>query len=244
MRNIKLTIQYDGSYFYGWQYQKNLPSVQGSIMKALEDLFLEEIKLMGAGRTDVGVHAMGQVAHFKTRKNHKLPHIVTGLNHYLPIGIQIIDAEEVGEDFHSRFSAKSKTYRYFLSRERYLHPIHKKYKGHYYGPLDVEKMREAGEFLKGTHDFTSFQTQKQPHVNPVRTLDFLEITEEEQELVFEFHGESFLHNMVRNIVGSLVEVGKGKREPKWIQEVLEKKDRKSAAPTISAAGLYLWEIHY
>ncbi|MDO5649489.1 MAG: tRNA pseudouridine(38-40) synthase TruA [Gallicola sp.] len=244
MRNIKLTIQYDGSYFYGWQYQKNLPSVQGSIMDALEKLFLEEVKLMGAGRTDVGVHAMAQVAHFKTRKDHELYHIVSGLNHYLPVGVQITKAEEMEEDFHSRFSAKSKTYRYYLRRERYLHPMYRNYRGHVYGVFDVDKMRQAAEILLGTHDFSSFQTQKEEKVNPVRTLDVLTIQEEGNEVVFEFQGESFLHNMVRNIVGSLIEVGRGRKEREWIEEVLEKKHRKYAGPTVKAGGLYLWEIKY
>lgn len=187
---------------------------------------------------------MAQVAHFKTNKNHPLKQIVSGLNHYLSPGVQITKAEEMEDDFHSRFSAKSKTYRYYLRRERYLHPMYRNYRGHWYGFLDVEKMKEGAEILLGTHDFSSFQTQKEETINPVRTLDVLTITEDKNEIIFEFQGESFLHNMVRTIVGSLLEIGKGKKDVDWLEEVLDKKDRQSAGPAVAAGGLYLWEIKY
>lgn len=244
MRNIKLTIQYDGSLFYGWQLQKHLPSVQGALVDAIEELFLEKVELKGAGRTDVGVHALGQVANFKTNKNHELYHIITGINHFLVPGIQVRKAEEVDLRFHSRFSAISKTYRYYLSTERYMHPIYRKYKGNWWGPIDIEKMVEASKILLGTHDFTSFQNNKEEEINYIRTIDTLEIYPEGKDIVFVFEGESFLHNMVRILVGSLLEIGKGKRNKEWLEQAIIKRNRKAAGPAVSACGLYLWEIEY
>ena len=245
MRNIKLTIQYDGSLFAGWQYQKDQITVQGSIMEALEEMLGESVALKGAGRTDIGVHAMGQVANFKTTKDYPLHQFRSGINHYVRRGIQISNAEEVGPYFHARFSAKSKTYRYYLSRERYLHPILQKYRGQYYGDLDFEKMEEASKILLGTHNFNAFHNDKKCHDrNHIRTLDELEIHGGEKEVLFIFKGESFLRNMIRILVGSLLEIGKGKRDITWLEKALESHKRTDAGPRVGAEGLYLWEIEY
>ncbi|MDL2310536.1 tRNA pseudouridine(38-40) synthase TruA [Peptostreptococcaceae bacterium OttesenSCG-928-C18] len=244
MKNMKLTIEYDGSGYYGWQKQNGLKTVEGQINIAVDNLLLKHTDITASGRTDRGVHSYGQVANIFVEDNICENSLLTGINHYLSEeDIQVIKVEEVGEKFHSRFSAKSKLYKYVLCNEKFMHPRYRKYKGHIPYYLDFEKIVESSKLFLGEHDFSTFckNTEK---VNPVRCIDRLDIYKEKNDIIFYFEAESFLRNMIRIIIGTLVEVGRGKRDIDWIKQGFMQKNRVFAGPTISPGGLYLMEVYY
>ena len=244
MKNMKMTIQYDGSDYYGWQKQNDKKTVEGQILKAIKKLTGEDIILSTAGRTDKGVHAYGQVANFFIDDKFSTDNIRRGINTFLKNeSIQIVKVEEMYDFFHSRFSAKGKIYKYVLNNDRLLHPMYRKYKGYVPYKLDVDAIKEASKILIGHHNFTSF-TKIEEEVNMNRTIDRISIEEKGKDIIFEFEAESFLRNMVRIIVGSLIEVGRGKRNIKWIEEAINSPNRLNAGPTISPNGLYLMEVYY
>lgn len=245
MRNIKLTIQYDGTNYYGWQKQddESLITVQGEILKAIKKLSNENIKLIASGRTDKGVHAKKQIANFKTNSKIGSENYKMGLNRFLPDTIQIVDAIEVDIDFNSRYDAKSKTYKYFLNNSKYMHPCFINYKAHVYKKMDREKIIKATELFKGTHDFSSFMG-KVEDTNTKRTIDDIKVEFDGDDMIFTFKAESFLRNMIRIIIGSIIEVGKGKKDIEWIEKALTNKDRTLSGPTANPSGLYLWDIIY
>ncbi len=245
MRNIKLTIQYDGTGYHGWQIQPNTPTIQGVLEEKIGVITGECVTLIASGRTDAGVHALGQVANFKTKSQISLRGLKRGLNSLLPNDIAVTRVEAVREDFHARFSAKSKVYEYRVSNSSVLAPMERDFSWHVPQSLDLEKMRVAARLLLGTHDFSSFRAAQSDNLNPVRTLMALEIRRNRQRIIsFRVRADAFLKHMVRNIVGTLMEVGRGKIVPESVTEILEAKDRTRAGMTVPPNGLFLVEVEY
>jgi len=248
-RNIKLTIEYDGSKFHGYQYQdEGLRTIQGEIEKALFSLTQKEHTLIVAGRTDRGVHATAQVCNFFTESNLKLISFLDGLNRYLPNDIAICKVEDVDLDFNARFSARGRFYEYYMMNRRMKTAIQNKRMTIYKYPLDIEKMKKATEYLIGEHNFSSFrasQCQAKGPVTEIYSIDIEEIEQKEGTVIrTKVHGRAFLHNMIRIIMGTLVEIGRGEKEPEFMLEVLNAKDRKAAGATLHSDGLYFTGVDY
>jgi tRNA pseudouridine38-40 synthase len=245
MRTIKLTIAYDGTRYQGWQIQPKGPTIQGVIEEKLSVLMGEKVDLIGAGRTDAGAHASGQVAHFKTEGPMKILTIQKALNSLLPPDIVIRKVEEVGENFHARKSPRSKIYEYRILNEPVRSPFHREYAWHLPTPLNWGEMKRATKKLIGQHDFSSFRSAGSSAKTSIRKVARAEWKHSRDGLVrFEIEGNGFLKQMVRAIVGTLVEVGKGKISAAEFQQIIESKDRKKAGPTAPAHGLFLKEVKY
>lgn len=244
MKRIKLTIAYDGTNYCGWQVQPNGITVEEVVNKALKKLTGEDIQVIGASRTDSGVHALGNVAVFDTHTTIPPERISYALNQRLPEDIVIVKSEEVAEDFHPRYCDCSKTYEYHILNTRI--PIPTKRLTNYFVSydLDVEKMRKAAGYLIGEHDFVSFCNVRTDVEDTVRTVTELEILKDGEEITIRISGNGFLYNMVRIIVGTLIRVGRGFYEPEKVKEILEAKDRKVAGVTAPPHGLILAEIRY
>jgi len=245
MRNIKLTIEYAGTNYAGWQVQnKKYRTIQGMLEKALQKILQKRVKVIGSGRTDAGVHALGQVANFKTNSGITLEKLQRGLNAVLPDDIAVIKTGEVGLDFHSRFSAKSKVYRYTIlnrpSRPAILRDMV------YFFPylLDLKLMRKDAEILLGRHDFKSFQAADKKERDAVRTIEKLKVTRGKDFVYIDIEADGFLYNMVRNIVGTLIEIGRGKLPEGSMEKILLAKNRRLAGPTVAARGLTLVKVTY
>lgn len=244
MRNLKITVQYDGTKYCGWQKQPNSPGIQGEIEYAIYEITKEKVNITGSGRTDAGVHALGQVANFKTNSNIPASRIPDALNAKLPKDISIIDCEEVDEDFHSRYSAKGKIYRYLIYNKPYRSPLYKDTSYHIRYDLDIDKMRSEAKSLIGEHDFKGFMSSGSSVKDTVRTIYDISITEKEDLIVLEVEGNGFLYNMVRIISGTLVEVGLNNIEPEDIPKIIEAKNRQMAGKTLPPQGLFLMEVEY
>jgi tRNA pseudouridine38-40 synthase len=245
MARIKLTVEYDGTEYVGWQSQANAPSIQSELAKALKALLGEEVEPVAAGRTDSGVHAMGQVVAFSTEKALPLKAYWMGLNGLLPPDISVVKAEEVPADFDPRRWASGKRYRYLVSNRRARSPLRRRTHWELFSPLDVEAMAAEAPLLLGRHDFSAFRAADCQAKHAVRELTSLSVSGKSgDEIVFEVAGTAFLKHMVRNIVGSLVHIGKGRRPSGWLASVLEAKDRAQAGPTAPAHGLCLVEVFY
>ena len=245
MRTIKLILAYDGAEFHGWQIQPDKPTVQGEVMRALEEVTGVRTHVDASGRTDAGVHALAQVASFHTDARIPCDKLSKALNRLLPPSIRILAVEEVDERFHARFQATAKTYRYRIYHGKVCPPHLWRLVHHYPYPLDVEAMRRAAALFLGAHDFTSFAaTQELPEGSRVRTLFSSELTEEDQELVYTVRGSGYLHHMVRNIAGTLLEIGKGNLQPADVPRILEARNRSAAGPTAPAKGLWLVSVEY
>ncbi len=244
MRNIKLQIEYDGANYSGWQTQKNDKTVQETISHAIAQALQEKITIYGAGRTDAGVHALGQVAHFKTGSSIPAERLVHAINYYLPHDIVVKSAVDVSESFHAQYCTKSKVYQYTVLNDWTRSAINRNFCYVYGYALDMEKMADAAKMLIGAHDFTSFTTKAIEEKNRVRTVLRLEIRKEGKYLYFTIEADGFLYNMVRTIVGTLLEVGRGKIAGDTIKDILNKKNRIFAGPTAPARGLCLMEIKY
>ncbi len=248
LRNIKLTIAYDGTNYHGFQEQRStgLVTIQEVLEKCLRRLAGREIRVTGAGRTDAGVHARGQVVNFDAAGwNIPAERIVLALNGMLPRDIAALEAEEVGPEFHARYSALAKTYRYTIYNSRIPSPFWRLYSHFVPRPLDVEAMEKAAQKLVGTHDFASFQAAGSPIKNTVRTLFSADVCREGKELIhLTFRGNGFLYNMVRIMVGTLIEVGLGKRDPDDMEAILAARDRTRAGPTAPPEGLCLERVEY
>ncbi len=244
MKRIKLTIAYDGTNYCGWQIQPNGITIEEILNKALSKMTGEEILVVGASRTDSGVHAMGNVAVFDTETTIPAEKIAVALNQRLPDDIVITKSEEVPLDFHPRYCNCSKTYEYHIINTRI--PIPTKRLTNYFVSyvLDIDKMRQAASYLVGEHDFVSFCNVRTDVENTVRTITALDILTNGNEITIRITGNGFLYNMVRIIVGTLVRVGRGFYEPEKVKEILEAKDRKAAGVTAPAHGLVLVEIKY
>lgn len=257
MRNIKLTIEYDGTNYCGWQIQPGCYTIQGVLESALSKITKSEVDVIGAGRTDAGVHATGQVANFKTESKMTPSEFKLALNSLLPRDIVINYAEEVEEGFHSRFDAISRTYHYTILNADTPSAFLRNYVYVFKKPIDVDIMNEASEYLIGTHDFSSFASMGDPVHSPIRTVTFAEwrlLTPElsifgfesgQQRLIrFCIKANAFLRGMVRAIVGTLLEVGTGKIPPEKVKEILELRDRTKAGPSLPAKGLCLVNVEY
>ena len=244
MKRIKLTIAYDGTNYCGWQIQPNGITIEEILNKALSKMTGEEVFVIGASRTDSGVHAMGNVAVFDTETTIPAEKIAVALNQRLPDDIVITKSEEVPLNFHPRYCNCSKTYEYHIINTRI--PIPTKRLTNYFVSyvLDIDKMRQAASYLVGEHDFVSFCNVRTDVENTVRTITALDILTNGNEITIRITGNGFLYNMVRIIVGTLVRVGRGFYEPEKVKEILEAKDRKAAGVTAPAQGLMLVEIKY
>ncbi len=243
MRNIKITIQYNGKNYCGWQKQNNSPGIQGTIEKAIFDITGEEVKITGSGRTDAGVHALGQVANFKTNSQIPASRIPNALNAKLPKDISIVDAEEVDEDFHSRYSAKKKRYRYQIYNRPYRSPIYADTSYPVKYDLDIDKMKKAAKLFIGTHDFKGFMSSGSSVVDTIRTIYDIEVSKSEDLIIIEIEGNGFLYNMVRIIAGTLVDIGRGRIDTD-LSTIIESKSRSMAGHTAPAHGLFLKKVDY
>lgn len=241
----KLTIAYDGTSFCGWQRQKDGLSVQEVLEKALAVCLRQEVTLFGSGRTDTGVHAIGQVAHFdcsEPQNTYKLRESLNALVRPHPISVKMV--QEVDEAFHARFDARQRTYIYKILNTPYPPALEVNRVWWYRHPLDVEKMNESAQILVGRHNFSSFRASECQAKSPVKTIDSIRLYQEDDMIYMEIKARSFLHHQVRNIIGSLVLVGSGKWIKADLQKALDACDRKAAGPTAPAAGLYFVCVDY
>lgn len=249
MRNIRMTIQYDGSRYKGWQKQNikgtSVSTIQDKIEKVLSKMTGEEIQVIGCGRTDTGVHADKYTANFKTNSEKKIPEMLKYLREFLPEDISVTSLREVSDRFHSRLNAVSKTYVYTIDNNKFANVFLKKYAYHVEGQLDIEKMREASKYLLGTHDFKGFSAVKdKSKKSTIRTINYINITEKDNIIKIEYNGNGFLLNMVRILSGTLIKVAKGEIQPIKIKELLESKNRSELAEKAPAKGLCMKEVNY
>jgi tRNA pseudouridine38-40 synthase len=245
MRNIKLLIEYDGTNYQGWQVQPKGSTIQGILEEKLGLLTGQSVQLFGSGRTDSGVHALGQVAHFKTQNQMDIRTIQRALNSLLPPDIVIQKVEEVDEDFHSRKRSKSKVYEYRILNRNLRSVFHRGYVWHIPQKLNLTEMKKATQILVGEHDFSAFRTVGSPTRTTIRRVIRAEWKRGRDGLIrFEIEANGFLKQMVRSIIGTLVEVGKGRMKAADLRKILNSKDRKEAGPTAPAHGLFLKEVKY
>lgn len=243
-KRVRLIVAYDGTNYHGWQVQKNGITIESELNRCLTELLQEPIEVIGASRTDAGVHAMGNVAVFDTCSRMPAEKISYALNQRLPEDIRIQKSEEVDADWHPRYCDSRKTYEYRIYRGEFPMPLKRLYALHIYYNVDLEKMREAAKFFVGEHDFKSFCQVGAQVKSTVRTVYDVSIIEEGADLVIRVTGGGFLYNMVRIMSGTLLEVGKGKIEPGQISEIIQAKDREAAGPTAPAHGLTLIKYEF
>jgi tRNA pseudouridine38-40 synthase len=243
-RNVKLVLAYDGTDFSGWQIQPNHRTIQGLLQGRLREILGEPVELIGAGRTDAGVHASGQVASFRTGRNIPIEAFTKGLNSILPPEVRVLSGEEVPSGFHAQRSAVGKEYRYQIYVGEVCPPFVYRYAHHEPRELNTRAMGEGAAHLVGEHDFAAFQSTGSDVRTSVRTIHRAEIRDDQGLLELRFHGSGFLRHMVRAIAGTLLEVGRGMQPPDWVREVLEGGDRSAAGPTAPARGLFLVRVDY
>lgn len=244
MKRVRLIVAYDGTNYHGWQVQDNGITIEAELNRCLTELLGEEIQVIGASRTDAGVHALGNVAVFDTESRMPAEKVSYALNQRLPEDIRIQKSEEVPADWHPRYCASRKTYEYRIYRGEFPMPVKRLYSYFTYRALDVKQMRAAAEYLVGEHDFKSFcQTGAQVE-STVRTIYTLELEEQGPDLVIRVCGNGFLYNMVRILAGTLMEAGQGKRTPESMADVLAAKNRGAAGPTAPACGLTLIKYEF
>ena len=244
MRTIKLIVEYEGTNYLGWQRQPQGMTIQQALEEALETITGTMSGIIGSGRTDAGVHARGQVAHFKTGSALPVERLRDGLNATLPKDIVVLSAEEVADDFSARFSARSKRYEYVIWNSTIRPAIDRRLCRHVRRRLDMPAMQAAAKHLLGTHDFAAFESANAESKTTIRTVKLAEWTRDGERLVFAIEADAFLYNMVRAIVGTLVEIGLGKKPPEWIREIIASRDRNQAGPTAPPHGLYLMRVDY
>lgn len=245
MNKYKITIEYDGTKYKGWQRLKNTDkTIQQRIETLLTKLLEESIEIHGSGRTDSGVHAYGQVAHFETLKQIDVTKFLSICNEMLPQDIVFKSIEEAPQDFHARFSVKSKHYVYKIWNSDIPSALRRKYFLHIPEDLNIQEMKRAAAFLIGTHDFQAFTALKAKNKSTVRTIFAIEIVLNQNELEIHYHGEGFLYKMVRIITGTLLEVGREQIKPEEVLSLIDKKERRFAGETLSSNGLYLSEVKY
>ncbi|MFT0548131.1 tRNA pseudouridine(38-40) synthase TruA [Allopusillimonas ginsengisoli] len=244
MPRMALSLTYDGSAWHGWQKQPDGRTVQDAFEAGLSRFLDQPVATICAGRTDAGVHALSQVVHLDTTAVRREESWVRGLNTLLPKGIAVQWAQPVSETFHARFSALSRTYVYIVRNARVRTPLMHRRAGWIYHSLDDVRMHDAARRLLGEHDFTSFRSAECQAASPVRTMHAIDIVRRGDYLLFTFRANAFLHHMVRNLMGALLYVGQGKKEPGWMDELLVARDRRLAAPTFAPHGLYLAAVEY
>lgn len=244
MARIAVGIEYDGSAYCGWQSQPALASVQSVTEQALARIAAAPVALVCAGRTDAGVHALGQVAHFDTVASRPLRSWVLGANSELPADVSLAWARAVPDHFHARFSAEARTYRYLILNRTARSALHAHRAAWVHRPLDAARMGEAAGLLEGEHDFSAFRAAECQAKSPIRRLQRLSVQRHGEWVVIEATANAFLHHMVRNIAGLLMAIGKGDAAPSWAAEVLASRDRTRSAATAPAAGLYFMAVRY
>ncbi|WP_328131455.1 tRNA pseudouridine(38-40) synthase TruA [Peribacillus frigoritolerans] len=245
MPKYKCVIAYDGTDFAGYQVQPEKRTIQSEFEAVLAQMHKGTIiKVTASGRTDSGVHAKGQVLHFESPLTFPTENWIKAFSALLPTDIIALEVDIVPDDFHARFHTTGKEYRYIVARSKLRDPFKRNYAYHYPYPLNMAAIREAISYLIGTHDFTSFCSAKTEVVDKVRTIKEMDFEESDDFLVFRFVGEGFLYNMVRILVGTLLDVGSGKMSPHDMSGILDKKDRSFAGKTAPAQGLYLWKVFY
>ena len=245
MRNIKLTIEYDGKEFNGWQKQPDKLNIQGTIENAIKQIVGENIELNASGRTDAGVHSLGQVANFKTNSKLPVEKFPIAINSKLKKTIRIINAEEVEESFHSRLNCKQKTYRYIINNSEYGSAIYRNLEYHIPQKLNLKKMQEAIKYFEGEHDFKAFKASGTSSKSSVRKIYKAQIIKQQDDrLYIELTGNGFLYNMVRIIAGTIVDVGLEKIEPKEIEKIILDGKRENSGKTLPPYGLYLLKVEY
>lgn len=241
---IVIGLEYRGTGFCGWQSQPQGCGVQDTLETAVAAIAGHAVTVNAAGRTDTGVHAAFQVAHFDTDASRPLTAWVRGVNSHLPAGVAVLWAREIGDDFHARFAATQRGYRYVLLNHPVRPGLDAGYIGWHHRPLDVGAMNRAAAYLIGQHDFSAFRAAECQARSPVKELRLAQIARHGDYLLCDFRADGFLHHMVRNLMGSLIQVGAGVVPPEWLRELLQSRDRTRAAPTFDAAGLYLTHIRY
>ncbi len=244
MKRVRLIVAYDGTNYHGWQVQKNGITIESELNRCLSELLQETIEVIGASRTDAGVHALGNVAVFDTQSRMPAEKISYALNQRLPEDIRIQKSEEVAADWHPRYCDSRKTYEYRIYRGEFPMPVKRLYSLFTYRPLDVAKMQEAAKYFVGEHDFKSFCQVHAQVDSTVRTVYEVSVYEEGSDVVIRVTGGGFLYNMVRIMAGTLMEVGQGKRKPEEIAEIIEAKNREAAGPTAPAHGLMLVKYEF
>ena len=244
MPRFKLTLAYDGTDYVGWQRQAAGVSIQGLLEEALREFDDAEVAVAGAGRTDAGVHAIGQVASFTLDRTIEPATLVRALNHKLPPDVRARDAREMPEGFHARFDSRGKTYRYRIWNAAVSSVFQRRYAWHVPGRLDVRAMSEAARLVEGTHDFAAFQGQGSDAATTVRSVECFAVRESGSRIDCEIRGNGFLRHMVRALVGTLVEIGRGKRPPRWMADVIDSRSRTTAGQTAPAHGLFLVSVAY
>lgn len=247
-RWLKLTVAYDGTAYAGWQIQPDKPTVQGAVEAAWREITREDVRVTAAGRTDAGVHALGQVVGIATQSQLSIEELHRGLNALLPEDVAVLSVEYVNDRFHATHDTVSKTYAYQIHNSRTPSVFDRLYTWHFPQPLDDELMQEAALSLVGTHDYSSFESAGSERPSSVRTIREVTVNRGRGDLcervTIEVTGDGFLYNMVRAIVGTLVEVGKGARKPAWVAEVLAARDRRQAGQTAPPQGLFLVRVDY
>jgi len=247
MRTFKLTLAYDGTAYAGWQLQPEMPTLQGTLEAALEKITGEPLRTVASGRTDAGVHALGQVVSFRSETRLSADVLQRALNAELPPDMTVVAAAEALDGFHATGDAVRKRYRYVIHNGRLSDVFTRHYAWHVYEPLDVPAMRRAAQVLLGTHDFSSFETQGSPRESSVRTVYDLSVDRESESgdrVRIEIEADGFLYNMVRAIVGALVQIGRGAKPETWLAGVLEARDRRAGGPTAPPQGLFLVSVDY
>ncbi|AEM79570.1 tRNA pseudouridine(38-40) synthase TruA [Thermoanaerobacter wiegelii] len=244
MRNVMIVVEYDGTNYHGWQYQENAVTVQEVLQKAIKKVTGEEVNLIGASRTDTGVHALYQVANFRTNTKIPAEKLPYALNSVLPDDIVVVQAKDVEDSFHARYSAKRKRYKYIILNRKFPMPTMRNYCWHISYPLSIEKMKKAASYLIGTHDFSAFKASGSSKTSTIRTVYDLTIEKNEEFINIEIEANGFLYNMVRIIVGTLSYVGLGKIEENEVYDILKSRDRTKAGITAPPQGLYLIKIMY
>lgn len=241
---IALGLEYQGQHFHGWQKQPNLPTIQGALENALFQITGEKILTTAAGRTDAGVHAIQQIVHFENEAHRPLSAWIRGVNSHLPRDISVLWAKAMPSDFHARFSATARSYRYFLLNRPTPPALFNQQIGWVFQPLDLKAMQEAAAFFLGTHDFSAFRAAGCDAQSPIKTMTKAEISAQNGIVIFDFSANAFLLHQVRNCVGALVEIGKGKAAPDFVNKLLQQRDRRVAPPTFSPHGLYFLSPSY
>ena len=239
MRRICLTVAYDGTDYHGWQYQDNAETIEGELNKCLQQLLHEEIEVIGASRTDAGVHALCNIAVFDTASGIPSEKYAYALNQLLPEAIRIRKSMQVALDFHPRKTKTEKTYEYHIDCEEFPNPLKQRFAHFTYTPLDEMLMQQGAQFLIGEHDFTSFCSVNSTALTNIRTITKISVKRKKEDITISVTGNGFLYNMVRIIAGTLIEVGRNKYPPEIVKDILERKDRTYAGPTAPACGLCL-----
>lgn len=241
---VAIGVEYDGRPYCGWQSQVDGMTVQDTLQRALSRIAGASISVIAAGRTDTGVHALEQVVHFDSPVERPQNAWVRGVNAFLPDSIAVCWAHLVPDEFHARFSAQGRSYRYLLINRPVRSATHAGKAGWFHAPLDIVLMQEAAKYLLGEHDFSAFRAAECQAKSPLKHLRQLNICRKGEMLIFDFEANAFLHHMVRNIIGCLVYIGKGKYPVDWMKEVLDSRERRLAAPTFAPDGLYLRSVQY